>query len=169
MLHACPSGHRARLFLAGAAALSVPSAAAAAEGVTASLAVSATVERTCSVSVSPVAFGSVRPGEAREASGSLEVACTPGTAWTASADVGTGPGASHARRKMSGSRGQIAYSLYPAGERNPWGDGSGSSATIGDTGTGERRSYPIRGRISGGQDDLPSGEYSDLVTVTISY
>jgi spore coat protein U-like protein len=170
MFYASPARRGLRRILAGAAVLPLLAGAAHAETVTSVLGVSATIEPACSVALSPVAFGSVAAGETAEASGSLTVTCTNGTQWTASADAGSGAGASLASRRMSNGAHQLSYILYAGTDRSrPWGDGSGATSTFGDTGTGDSQSFAIHGEILRNQHGLPAGTYSDIVAVTITY
>lgn len=156
--------------IAAAAALSFGAAPALAGQATATLSVTATVGDSCSVGLSPVAFGRVEPGAATAATGNLVVACTSGTAWTATADRGSGAGASVADRRLSSGESQLSYALYADSARTAlWGDGSASTMTIGDSGTGAAQSFPIHGEIGPDQLDARPGFYSDVVTVTIAY
>ena len=155
-----------------AATLAVLGAApAAADTTTSNLGVTATILPRCLVSLGPVAFGAFNlEGEAVDAAGGLSVTCTKGTGWTASADRGTGQGASLLSRRMSSVGGHLTYGLYLDSARTRvWGDGSGSTATFAQTGSGAPQSFPIYGRIASGQKDALAGDYADLVVVTVTY
>lgn len=156
---------------AGIAACFVLAGPAAAETVTATLGVTATIAPRCSIQLTPVAFGLIdESDETTQATGGLSVSCTRGTDWTASADMGSGTGASLTNRKMSNGSSQMSYSLYTDSARSRvWGDGSGSTAAIGDSSTGGTQSFPIYGEITRNQRAVPAGSYADVVTITVSY
>jgi spore coat protein U-like protein len=144
-----------------AAAICLP-APAIASTVGGSLATSATVTANCTVSTTPLAFGNVDSTSASnvDATGGLSITCTNGSAWTASAGVGAGSGASYASRKMTAGS---------AARTTVWGDGTASTGTIGGTGNGSAQSVTVYGRVGGGQNGVPVGSYADTVAVTITY
>lgn len=159
-------------FAAASMATAGLSGQAHAQTANSSLGVSATVTANCTVSTSPVAFGSVNTlsGSAVDATGGITVTCTNGTDWTASAGPGGGSGASLATRKMSAGGDKLNYSLYTDSSRSSvWGDGSGSTASIADEGTGTAQNVTIYGRVLSGQTNAPAGSYSDTVSVTVTY
>lgn len=137
-----------------------------------SLAASATVTANCTISTSALAFGNVDSTSASDvdATGGLTITCTNGSAWTASAGVGAGSGASFAGRRMSAGANLLSYNIYTSAARTTvWGDGTASTATIGGTGSGAAQSVTVYGRVGGGQTGVPIGSYADTVAVTISY
>lgn len=161
----------AGIFVLAPVAISLPTAASA-DTASSTMNVSATVTANCTVSTSPVAFGNVNPlsGSNIDASGGISVTCTNGTGWTATAGVGSGSGASYASRRMSAGSDLLGYNLYTDAARSSvWGDGSGATATIADTGTGAAQDVTIYGRVGSGQTSVPPGSYSDTVAVTITY
>ena len=134
--------------------------------------VSATVTANCTVSSSAVAFGNVNPlsGSDVDASGGITVTCTNGTAWVASAGLGAGAGATFASRKMTAGANLLNYSLYTdAGRTSVWGDGTGSTATFSNTGSGLAQAVTVYGRVPSGQTTVPPGSYADTVSVTVTY
>jgi len=145
-------------------------ASAGTQGTT--IGVSATVTANCTVSANPVAFGSVDTLSASpvDGTGSVSVTCTNGTGWTAAADVGGGSGASFATRRMTFSGNTLNYTLYrDAGRSQVWGDGTGATFTVANTGSGAAQSFTVYGRIPGSQSSAPAGGYNDTVNVTITY
>jgi spore coat protein U-like protein len=157
--------------LLGAAALAAPGTAYAANTVT-SVGVSATIAANCTVSTTAVAFGSVNTlsGSAVDATGGISVACTSGTVWAASAGAGSGTGATFASRKMTSGSDLLNYSLFTdSGRSSVWGDGTGGTSTVGNTGTGSAQPVTIYARIAAGQTSAPTGSYSDTVSVTVAY
>ena len=137
------------------------------------LTVSATVNANCSVSANAVDFGAVDTLSATAVlgSGSVDVTCTNGTGWSATADIGGGTGASFATRRMtSGGGDTLDYTLYrDSGRTQVWGDGSGTTFAVTGTGSGAQQSFTVWGRVPGGQSSAPAGSYSDTVNVTITY
>ncbi|HMG46644.1 MAG TPA: spore coat U domain-containing protein [Allosphingosinicella sp.] len=154
-----------------AAALCLP-APAIAGTVGNNLATSATVTANCTISTSPLAFGNVDSTSASDvdASGGLTITCTNGSAWTASAGLGAGSGASYANRKMTAGANLLNYNIYTSAARTTvWGDGTASTATLGGTGTGSAQSVTVYGRVGGAQNSVPVGNYVDTVAVTVTY
>lgn len=151
----------------------LPFAAPAQAGtVSSNLSVNATVTANCTVSTSALNFGSVDTlsASAVDGSGGISVTCTNGTGWTAAADAGGGSGATFATRRMSQGANLLSYSLYTdAARTNVWGDGTGSTVTIGNTGTGAAQNVTVYGRIPGSQSSAPAGSYADTVSVTVTY
>lgn len=159
------------LFLIASAAVLAPAAASAAT-TSSTLSVDATVTANCTVSTSALAFGAVDPlsGANIDGTGGITVTCTSGTAWTASAGIGSGTGASFTSRRMSDGSNLLNYNLYTtAGRTTVWGDGSGSTGTLGGTGSGSAQSATVYGRIGSGQTSVPPGNYADTVSVTVTY
>ena len=154
------------------AALTCLPAPALAATVSANLNTSATVTANCTVSTSALAFGNVDTisGSNVDGTGGLSVTCTSGTSWAASAGVGGGSGASFANRRMTGGANLLNYNLYTSsGYTTVWGDGTGSTATIGGTGTGSAQAVTVYGRVGSGQTTVPAGAYADTVAVTVTY
>lgn len=138
---------------------------------TATFQASVTALDACSVSASPMSFGSVTlPVSSNvDATSSITVNCTSGTAWTLS--LSTGASSNYGTRNLlSGTEG-FMYNLYTDSNRTLiWGDGTGSSVTDGGTGTGADQVNTVYGRIFSGQSPLPgAGVYSDTITVTLTY
>jgi spore coat protein U-like protein len=156
----------------------VAAAAAAASPVSAAetssnLDVSATVTANCVVSTTAVAFGNVdvTSGQAVQATGDLNVTCTSGTAWAATASAGAGTGASLLTRKMANGANLLNYRLFTdVGRTTVWGDGvEGATANISGTGSGTQQTRTIYGEVDAGQTGLPAGVYGDTVLVTVTY
>ena len=157
------------LLIATGAAFSAPAFAATASS---TLNVDATVTANCTVTTSPIAFGSINPlsGSNIDATGGISVTCTNGTSWTAAAGVGSGTGASFASRLMANGANLLSYNIYTdSGRTTVWGDGTSSTATVGNTGSGSAQSVTIYGRVTSGQTSVPPGNYSDTVSVTVTY
>lgn len=153
-----------------AAALFATPAAAGSQN--ANLGVSATVNAKCTISTTALAFGNIDTlsASAVTGTGGVAIACTNGSTWTATADVGAGTGATFASRRMTSGANTLAYSLFTdAGRTTVWGDGTNSSGVITSTGTGSTQNVTIYGQIPGSQTGVPAGSYSDTVAVTVTY
>jgi spore coat protein U-like protein len=150
----------------------VGSVPAIAGSTSSNISVTATVNAQCTVTTGAVAFGTYNPLTAtnNDATGSLSVTCTNGTAWTAAAGAGTGTGATLASRKMTSGSNLLNYVLYTdSGRTTVWGDGTSSTATVGATGTGAAQSTTIYGRLPGSQSNAAVGSYADTVAVTVAF
>jgi spore coat protein U-like protein len=165
------------------AALLAP-APAHAGSTTSNLAVTASIAANCTISTAPVAFGAYDPvvtnaATALNASGSVTVGCTKGSAPTIT--LGLGANASGAQRNMlnGGNTDVLAYQLY-----QPPSTTAGTACTFpgstvwGTTGTQiftptvptskATRSYNICGTVAAGQD-VSVGSYSDTVVATVNF
>ena len=134
--------------------------------------VDATVTANCTVSSSAVSFGAVNPisGSNYDAAGGITVTCTNGTGWVATSGVGAGSGATYAARRMTSGANLLNYNLYvDAARTNVWGDGSGTTFTIANSGTGAAQAVNVYGRVPSGQTTVPPGAYADTVAVTVTY
>jgi spore coat protein U-like protein len=131
----------------------------------------------CTVSATALDFGTL---QAIDMSGThddvtpgvVTVTCTNGHPYTISLGAGNGGSATVAARKMTGGPGGTAtidYTLYTTSGRSAvWGDGTLSTLTVGDTGTGNAQTFDVFGQVPQ-QDDVGVGTYSDSVTVTVTY
>lgn len=167
---------RRQLRVASLAALmagAVVAQPALAADTTSTMNVNATITANCVVATTAVAFGNVdvTAGANVDGTGTFSVNCTSGTAWAASANAGSGTGATLATRKMANGANLLNYALYTdTGRTSIWGDGvGGTSATVSGTGSGSAQANTIYGRVASGQNSLPAGSYADTVTVTVTY
>jgi spore coat protein U-like protein len=137
------------------------------------LAVSAAVDANCTISATPLDFGSVDTLSATAVTGTggVAIACTNGTSWSATANTGTATGATFANRRLRTAGGDVLnYTLFTDAARTTiWGDGTDSTSAIVSTGTGTTQNVTIYGRIPAGQTGAPAGSYTDLVEVTVTY
>jgi spore coat protein U-like protein len=122
---------------------------------------------TCSVAAQDVAFGSYDSLArfAVDGVGNVNVSCDA----PATFEIGIGEGGSGTflQRRMDSGQSAMTYNLYTSAARTTvWGDGTGATTTVSDSGTG--RDYTVYGRIDSGQN-LPPGSYSDLLVVTVTY
>lgn len=146
--------------------------AATATGV---MTVTATVASSCTVGTSTLAFGSVTSAAIQagniDATGSVTVNCTTGSAYTVTLGAGAGTGATFASRKMTSGAPVtlLNYSIYTtAGRATVWGEGTAASVTVAGTGSGAVQTIDAFGRIFSGQT-VPALTYTDTVAVTVTY
>lgn len=130
--------------------------------------VSLTVEASCSVVASPLAFGTTGTlASDIDAATTLAVTCSSGAAYTVGLDAGDGTGATTTTRKLTSGANTINYALYKdAGRTSNFGATGGELAS--GTGDGTAQTVDVYGRVPGGQT-APAGAYTDAVTVTITY
>lgn len=165
--------HRVAAGIAAGGLLLISGGAQAAGTATASLGVSAEVTANCSASVTPLSFSSVDTlsANATDDEATLTVTCTNGTAWSAVADAGGGQGATMASRVMTGttSGNKLNYALYTDSQRTTiWGDGSDTTATISDSGSGSGQEKLIYAAIPA-QSGAKADSYNDTVNITVTY
>jgi spore coat protein U-like protein len=134
--------------------------------------VSANVLATCEIVANDLDFGDYNPIAAAnlDAATTLSVTCTNGAGYNIGLDLGEGAGASTAARHManSGDTHFLGYTLYQnPGRTTLWGASIGSNTRAG-TGTGSAATIDVYGRIPMSQT-VPSGSYSDTITVTVSW
>jgi spore coat protein U-like protein len=166
------------LTVAGATALALGavSGTQAASPQTADLNVTATVSANCTISTTAVAFGEYDPVVTNaatpvSATGKVSVTCTTGAPATITLGQGPDPGASSTdaapvRRMKSGSN-YLSYNLYSENTYTTvW--GNDASSDVDNTGTGANQDLTVYGRIPAGQN-VPTGNYSDIVVATITF
>jgi spore coat protein U-like protein len=134
--------------------------------------VSADLRGTCTITASPINFGTVANLlTAQSASGSLAVACTIAMPYSIALNAGSTTGNTIAARKLSlggSGPGIVSYQLYQDGGFSTlWGDGT-TGATYPGTGTGTLQNIPVHARVPA-QPTPASGTYRDTVTATITY
>ena len=147
---------------------------------TGNLTVSATIDAGCSVSATPMAFGTVEPGVVSETEAIVSVICTAGTTYT----VDLGDGLNHIttggtgiqyRRQMASAANRLPYVVYQEIARATEIAATASLAatnnlltsTVGD---GTAQTKTIFGRIVGAESaTTPSGTYIDTVVITVGF
>lgn len=141
--------------------------------ITAPLVSTVTVPAACkNLSAGTLAFGSYTPDASSDTTKSqtISVTCTMGTAVTIALGAGATAGATTAARKLSdGNNNTLNYQLYSdAAMSMVWDDASNRVAGSG-AGMGTPKVFTVYGKIPGGQLNAVAGNYSDTVTVTVSY
>ena len=157
--------------IAATMALSLVSVAAVAATTTATFQVSATVAAACTVSASPMNFGSFSSlTSVVDTTTSVTVNCVSGTTWLAGIDLGTGAGASLASRKLTGGANILDYNIFRDAARTQVMGGFVTGGNVlGGTGTGLNDVQTLYGRIPANATTPPAGTYTDLITVTVQF
>lgn len=151
--------------IAGLTLSNIPATASTA---TTTFNVTATVQSTCLISGSTLAFGTYT-GSALSVSTTLSVTCTNSTTYNVGLNPGTASGATVTTRAMTGPGGAtLSYALYQdSGHSTNWGQTVGTDTKSG-TGNGSAQTLTVYGLLAGNQYPSP-GSYSDTITATITY
>lgn len=141
---------------------------------TTSLTVNATVINNCTISTTPLAFGTYDPVVTHasanlEGTGTITITCTKGAVTTVGLDLGTNSLLPTTRRMTAGGGNFLNYEIYKdVGRSTVWGH---SGLELLDTGTAPSkapRSFSAFGRIPAAQD-AAAGSYSDTVVATVNF
>jgi spore coat protein U-like protein len=155
-----------------AAALAGVAAPALAATATSTFQVSGQVVATCSISATPLSFGTTIPTPVNsniDVASTITATCSNAVAYTIALNAGQGAGATMASRKMSSGVNTVNYTMYTDAARNTvWGDGTAGSAVNSLTGTGGAQAIPVYGRIPSGQAPA-TGTYNDTILVTLTF
>lgn len=120
----------------------------------------------CTLSTSGIAFGSYDPfvNQHVDSAANINVSCDDVTPYSIA--LSTGGGTYDARVMISGLH-QLLYNLYTdATLTTVWGDGTGQSATVGDTQS--VANYTVYGRIPARQN-AHVGVYNDTIVITVTF
>lgn len=120
----------------------------------------------CTVSATPLAFGSIDPlsGESTESVGSLTVECPESTAYTLSVTPGKG---TYNQRLMTFGELTLVYNLYIDQDHLfIFGDGTGDTQVV--TGEGLVTEHVLYGKVPNQPRAYP-GNYTDDIVVTVAY
>jgi spore coat protein U-like protein len=128
--------------------------------VTATMAVSATVQATCVVSTTPMAFGTYT-AVVSNSTATVSVTCTNTTPYTLGLNGGT-TGTVTARVMKSGAV-ALGYGLFTDAA---WTTNFATLASV--NGTGSAQVTTVYGQIPAGQYVAP-GAYADTITATVTY
>lgn len=146
----------------------VSTSAVAATTATTTFAVTATVQATCLVAATPMAFGTYT-GVIANSTSTVSVTCTNSTAYNVGLNAGTATGATVTTRKMTGPGAALLnYSLFSnSGMTTNWGNTVGTD-TVPGAGNGTVQAVTVYGRVAAGQYLAP-GAYTDTITATVTY
>jgi spore coat protein U-like protein len=158
--------------LIGLLSLALPGAAQAG-AVTSSLGLSMTILASCSiVSTQAISFGQVAAiGANIDQTSTLTVNCSSTTPYTVSLSAGNGTGATVATRKMMSGTNAVNYTLFRDAARTQiWGiTTTGTTPDVfSGTGSGANQAITIFARVPA-QTVPPPGNYSDSVTITVTF
>jgi len=114
----------------------------------------------CTVSALGINFGvyDVFSNQPDDITGSITVSCAASTSYSIAISSG---------RFMLSGQNKLFYNLFVDSTRTGiWGDGTGGTSVVSTTDSG--RAFPVYGRIEPRQN-VAVGDYTDLVTVTVTY
>lgn len=149
--------------------------------VTGSLSVTATLAASCTINTSTTGtvtnavlnFGTVTSmasdidtGTSSAGGNKITVLCSNGTAWTIAMNAGNNVSGSQ-RRMAGGISEYIPYNLYSDSSRST--AININTSALSGTGTGTLQSFDIYGRIPAGSTLVSPGNYTDTVTMTLTY
>jgi spore coat protein U-like protein len=164
------------LMLAVAGSLMLAAGTAAAATKTATFGVSAVVNPNCLVSATALNFGGYDGTTAKTGTSDISVRCSSGTLFDVSLSAG---GGTFAQRLLSGSgSNKLQYNLYTTvGATTIWGDATSGAGTgiMSGTGAGMAAGSAVPFTVYGQLPDnafnqgAPSGNYTDTITVTVTY
>ena len=142
---------------------------------TTTFAVTATVQATCSATATTLAFSAYTPGAGPVANNStISVKCTKNTPYTIALNGGSTTGGTIAQRLMGVGANTLQYNLFTTATfTQVFGDGSGTSKTVAGTGAGvaTANTVTVFGQLpdSAANQAAVAGNYSDTITVTVTY
>ena len=138
---------------------------------------SANAAADCSVSTAGVAFGAYDSlgGNRRDTIGTITVSCMGNVGDSVSYSISLDTtGDQGVYRVMPNGAHNLTYLIFADnGYTQVWGDGTGGSTAVSDSYTlnahSNVHSYPMYGRIPGGQNRATSGAYGGDITITLVY
>nr|WP_295106619.1 spore coat U domain-containing protein [uncultured Caulobacter sp.] len=133
---------------------------------TAQFSIRAQVVGDCQVSAQDLNFGTYASDAASTANTTVTLRCTPGSAATVSLDGG---GSSNPQaRRMSGPA-NLNYQIYrDAALQDPINTAGSAWQLSSQENTGQAVTYPVYGQVPSGQT-VPTGNYTDVVRITVQY
>ena len=156
---------RSHVVAVGLSLIAAPLLAATA---TTTMGVTSTVQATCLISATSLAFGTYT-GVQVDATGTVSVTCTNTTPYNVGLSAGLATGATVTTRKMTGPSGALLnYALFSdTGRTTNWGN-TVSTDTVTGTGNASSQALTVYGREAASQFVTP-GSYNDTITATITY
>ncbi len=149
-------------------ALGLPTIPAVAATATGTFTVTATVQATCLLSATSLAFGTYT-GVQTDATSTISVTCTNSTPYNVGLSAGLATGATVTTRKMTGpAAATLGYAMFQDTARSlNWGQTVSTDTETG-TGNGSAQALTVYGRLAAGQLVAP-GAYTDTITATVTY
>jgi spore coat protein U-like protein len=135
---------------------------------TTSFGVSATVQATCLVSATGMAFGTYT-GVAATSTSAVSVTCTNTTTYNVGLSAGLSTGATVTTRSMTGpASALLGFALFSDSARTVnWGQTIGTDTVTG-TGNGSSQAITVYGQVAAAQYVAP-GSYADTISATVTY
>ena len=140
---------------------------------TASLTVSATVSKNCTITTAPVAFGAYDSVTANataplDGTGTVTVTCTKGAA--AKVGLNAGGNAQGTTRRMAGAATEyLTYELYKdTAHATVWGNTAATGLDVPAAPNQNPRNFTVYGRVAQHQD-AAVGTYTDTVVATVNF
>jgi len=143
------------------------------QSASASLTVSASVSKNCTISTAPVNFGAYDPVAANataplDGTGTVTITCTKGAPAKVGLSLGSN-GQGTTRRMSGGTAAYLAYELYKdTGRATVWGDTIDTALDIPAAPDRNPRAFTVYGRVAGAQD-ATVGNYTDTVLATVNF
>jgi len=149
-------------------ALGLASRPALAATATTTFGVNATVQSTCLVSATAMAFGTYT-GAVATSTSAVSVTCTNTTPYNVGLSAGLATGATVTTRSMTGpAAALLGYALFSDSARTVnWGQTIGTDTVTG-TGNGAAQAITVYGQAAASQYVAP-GAYADTITATVTY
>lgn len=135
---------------------------------TGTLGVSATVAATCTVGGGTLSFGSYSPTSTTDLSANtnFNLQCVNGTSYSIKLNNGLNFASNRRMLNSQQSNAFLNYELYTtANMSSVW----NNSNFISGVGTGSSENITVYGKIFAGQNSAMVGNYSDLVTITVTF
>lgn len=145
-----------------------------AQSASASLNITASVIKNCTINTSPVSFGNYDPVVANatrplEGVGTVTVTCTKGSVAQLALNDGTNGVLGNRRLKVTTAPAFMSYELYKdSGRTQEWTDRGGGLLRLGPAPNNSPREITVYGSIPAGQDVLV-GAYTDTVLATVDF
>jgi spore coat protein U-like protein len=161
-----------KIALGAAAIVALAASPAFAATATNTMPVSVNVINSCTVSASPMSFGSLSSvgGANVDTSADMSVNCTINAAYDVAVSLGANAATGTQRYLVSTTDAtkQIPYNLYSDALRTKtWGPSSPDTVT--GTGSGVAQTLTAYGRIPSSASAVPAGTYKDTVTITVTF
>jgi spore coat protein U-like protein len=134
-------------------------------------AVTATVLKTCAVTTLDLEFSDYDFTSESAVGGSttLSVLCTTGTSFQVGLNAGSTSGSTVTSRAMTDGSNTLDYGLYQdASFTTNWGNTPGTDTPAAVVAGTTASDLAIYGRVPAGQN-VPAGDYSDTIQVTVTY
>jgi spore coat protein U-like protein len=130
----------------------------------------------CSVTNSGISFGAYDPlsGQPRDTNATIQNTCQGSPGDYVSYAISVAEVSGNASFTLSNGSFRLQYSLYlDVGRTMIWGNGLFGTYTIQDSfvinSAPVSKTYPVYGRIFGGQSSATPGAYNDSLVITVSY